>query len=106
MRRVNNAAAKKWARARTSGKWRYVSLRAIVYSAVLSALFVAGKIAGDLWFRDIRYDWIDSIGGWSLTFAILLVVTILWLSLKWNRREAAYRLVLDDDQDLGHTEWK
>ena len=103
---MNDVAAKKWERVRTGGKLLYVSLRAIGCSAFVSTIFVSGKIAGDLWLRDIRYDWLDTLGGWSLTFAILLVITTFWLSLKWNRREAAYRLALEDDQDLGHNEWK
>jgi hypothetical protein len=98
---VNDADVRAWARERIGGKLRYDLRNSIAWSVVLTTIFVAGKVSYDYLFRDSRHDWMDAIGGWAFQFVIVLTASALWLSLKWNRREAAYRLALEDDPSLG-----
>lgn len=77
---------------RGPGKLIYVLSRGVPWSLAIAAFFVGSKVAYDRYFHGINHELVETVGGGLLISAVTFVVAALWLSLKWERRAAAYRL--------------
>lgn len=100
---MTDARLRRWERTRTAGRAWYVGRNALALGVCFATVFILGHSAA-AWIRGRELsEWPVLLGAWSLTAAILLVPGIIWFSMVWNRREAAYRQSKDDDPADG--EW-
>lgn len=98
---MTGAEAQRRERRRAAGRAWYVGRNALALGLCFATIFIVGHSAA-AWIRGREIaDWPVLLGAWSLSAAILLVPGIIWFSMIWNRREAAYRLSREDEADEG-----
>jgi uncharacterized membrane protein len=102
---MDDAGLKSWERKRRGGRAWYVGRYALVLGVCFATLFIIGhSLAAWIRGREIS-EWPVLLGAWLLSAAILLVPGIIWFSMIWNRREAAYRQGSEESDESGANDW-